>query len=59
MLALPFQQIDDIAALVTAHKRIAWATKTIGLWVKWIFWISAGVVSIKVAFGEYLLRLLK
>ncbi len=53
MLGLSLEDIKNIKRLSVSHDRLAWAGSTIGLWLKWIFWIATGVVSIKVAINSF------
>lgn len=53
------QERAEIRAILVSHKRVAWLWSTIGVWIKWVFWIAAGVVSIKLAIGDYLRGLVK
>lgn len=53
------QERAEIRALIISNKRVAWLWTTIGIWLKWIFWIAAGVVSVKLAIGEYIKSVLR
>lgn len=59
MLGHTVKELDEIKEIVVTHKRVAWLWATVGVWLKWIFWIAAGVVSLKLAFGDYVKGLLR
>lgn len=53
------QERAEIRRIVTAYKRSAWFWTTFGIWLKWAFWIAAGVVSLKAAIGDYMKWILR